>query len=413
MLQSLVVLTNTGDTLLERHYQDSLRSIVDSFIRVKDRVGIFSQVSSHVCIKVEVNDVIFLGITDSEAEASVVIELIYLLVDMLKQTLNKCDSESIRDRFSGVLMVIEELFEHGGPFTTQQHVLTHYLRKPGFFSRFSSMPKDERYLEEALSNEQITENNWRPRGLRYTMNEILIDVVEYLNATFDKHWNPIRYDLVGHVQVNASLSGMPDLSMYMHIPHPFLHHSFHHSVIPRKKRFEEEKVVAFTPMDSKFVVFKYMINDLLPQIPFRIVPSVDFEEEVLKIEIKVESRMVLNERPSVEDFRIGFGLSSSCGKPSIATNGGNLMIDGHRVAWNLGKLSLDKAMVLTGRVPVSREHMASVQATQIVLDVNFMVIGHSASGTRVEKVLAKGENYTPYKGARCVFHSGKFEVRAM
>ena len=159
MLHSLIVLTNTGDTLLEKHYQEPLRSIVDQFIRLKDQLGIISVISDHICIKVEVNDVIFLGITATETQASVAIEMIYTLVEVIKGALNKCDSESIRDRFSGVLMVLEELFDHGGPFTSQQHVLSHYLRKPGFFSRFSSGTKDEKYLEEALSNEQITESN--------------------------------------------------------------------------------------------------------------------------------------------------------------------------------------------------------------------------------------------------------------
>ena len=119
MLNSLVVLTNTGDTLLERHYQESLRSIVDNFIRNKDQLGLFSNISNHICIKVEVNDVIFLGITGKETFASVAIEMIYILVDVIKTALNKCDSEAIRDRFSGVLMVIDELFDHGGPFTAQ------------------------------------------------------------------------------------------------------------------------------------------------------------------------------------------------------------------------------------------------------------------------------------------------------
>lgn len=411
MLHSLVVLTSTGDTLLEKHYQESLRSVADQFIRAKEHLGIISVVSGHVCIKIEVNDVIFLGITANETQASVVIEMINILIDVIKTALNKCDSETIRDRFSGVLMVIDELFDHGGPFTTQQHVLTHFLRKPGFFQRFSTGNKDDKYLEDALSNDQLTESNWRPRGLRYTMNEILIDVIEYANIALDKHWNIIRHDIIGNILVNASLSGMPDLTMYLHNPHPFLHYSFHQSVVPRKKRYEEEKVIIFTPMDNKFVVFKYFINDLPPQIPFKVTPSIEFEPEVMRIDVKAESRMILMERPQVEEFRISFTLPKLCGKPSIATNAGNLIIDGNKVLWTLGRLSHDKASQLTGRIPVPKESVPIVQAIQMVLEVNFIVIGHSASGTKIEKVLSRGESYAPYKGARCVFHSGKFEVR--
>ena len=204
---------------------------------------------------------------------------------------------------------------------------------------------------------------------------------------------------------------MPDLTMFLHNPHPFLHYSFHNSVVSRKKRFEEEKVLVFTPLDSKFVVFKYLINDLQPQLPFRIIPGIDFEEEVMKIDIKAESRMIMAERPHVEEFRISFNLPKICGKPTIATNVGTLMIDGNKVIWTIGKLGQDKNSQLTGRIAMTKENLILIQSMQLILEVNFIVVGHSASGTKIEKVLARGENYSPYKGARCVFHSGKLEVR--
>jgi AP-3 complex subunit mu len=62
---------------------------------------------------------------------------------------------------------------------------------------------------------------WRPRKIKYTINEVLIDVVESINCILDKNGNFIRYDITGEVVINCSLSGMPDLSVYMHIPHPF------------------------------------------------------------------------------------------------------------------------------------------------------------------------------------------------
>jgi hypothetical protein len=362
-------------------------------------------------VKVETNDVIFLGITETETQVYLIVELIHHFSDTLKLALNKVDSESIRDHFSGVLLMMEELFDYGCPFTPQQHVLTHFLRKPGFFARFSTGTNKDKYLEDSLSNDQLRESNWRPRGLKYTMNEILIDVIEYANMTMDKHWNVVRADLVGQVQVNASLSGMPDLCMYMQTPVPFLHYSFHSSAVARKKRFEEEKVITFTPLDQKFIVFKYLVNSITPQVPFKVTPLVEFEEDFAKIEVKVESRMILADRPLVEELRVQFNLPKFVGKPNIATNIGSLIIDGSGVIWTLGKLSLDKICTLSGRIPVSKEAMPLFQSLTPTLDINFVVIGHSASGTKVEKVLARGENYAPYKGARCVFHSGKFEVR--
>ena len=37
----------------------------------------------------------------------------------------------------------------------------------------------------------------------------------------------ISSDIIGEIQVSASLSGMPDLSMYLHAPQTFLNYSLH------------------------------------------------------------------------------------------------------------------------------------------------------------------------------------------
>mgnify|MGYP001072894809 CR=1 FL=1 len=409
MFESFLLLSSTGDTLLEKHYRESLRSVVDKFISLKDTSGLVTMVDEYACAKVEMNDVIFLAILKEETQVTVVIEMIYLLIEVIKGSLGKVEAEKIRENFSGVLLALEELIELGGPFTSQVHILSHFLRKPSFFQKFKS--KSDNYLEESTSNEQMCEAPWRPRNLRYTLNEILVDVIEYANCTMDKHWNLVRSDLVGHIQANASLSGMPELTMYLHTPRNFLSYSFHSSVIPRKKRFQEERAIVFTPLDSKFVVFKYWMHELTPSLPFKITPEITYEEEAMKLQIKAESKMVLTERPKVEEFKVSFLLPKVCSTPSVAVNLGSFEMEGNKAVWNIGNLNTEKPSMLNGRVPFPKEFASVIKETQMSLEVNFLVIGHSASETRVEKVLAKGESYSPYKGARCVFHSGKFEVR--
>jgi hypothetical protein len=66
----------------------------------------------------------------------------------------------------------------------------------------------------------------------------------------DKNSNFVRYDITGEVLVNCALSGMPDLAMYMHLPHPFSSYSLHTAAMGRRKRFEEEKMICFEPPDG-------------------------------------------------------------------------------------------------------------------------------------------------------------------
>jgi hypothetical protein len=114
---------------------------------------------------------------------------------------------------------------------------------------------------------------WRPRGIKYTLNEVLIDVIEYINCILDKNGNYIRYDVTGEVMVTSFLSGMPDLTMIMHIPQPFAAYSLHPSAMGRRKRFEEENMICFVPPDGQFVALKYTIDEISPPLPLRVVPS--------------------------------------------------------------------------------------------------------------------------------------------
>jgi hypothetical protein len=69
--------------------------------------------------------------------------------------LDSFDVEVIRNNFSGVLTTIDELIEHGCPFTLQRHVLEYFLKPQGLFSKIQSAfsSKQENYLEESISND--------------------------------------------------------------------------------------------------------------------------------------------------------------------------------------------------------------------------------------------------------------------
>ena len=302
MISSLCVLTQRGDTLLVKHFASDLTHAIDAFVKVKDHAGLVTQVGDYICVRCEVNDLYLVALAQEELSVPVVTETLYFLINLLKSALGQVDSDSIRDNFSKVLLAIEELFEHGMPFTQNEHVFRYFFNKPSFFARLTSNP--EKHLEDSLSNEHMNEAPWRPRGLRYTLNEILIDVIESVDCILDKQWNMLAYQIMGFVQVNASLSGMPDLTAYLHMPHPFLHYSFHPTLFPRRKRFIDEGALAFVPLDKKYIAFKYAIHDLKPSLPFQVTPSLTFEEEAMQMELTAVSRMIMQDRHAVDEFKI-------------------------------------------------------------------------------------------------------------
>lgn len=310
MLYSLLILTSSGDILIERHYRENLRAVADLYISTKSTSNFITLVGEFTCVKVDVNDVSFVAILKDETSVPAVLELLQTLIDVINLSLGSCDVDLLKENFSGILLVMEEMIDYGSAFNTELHTLMYLLKPDSFLQKITRAfrEKDWSYLENAVSNDALTEYPWRPRDVKYRLNEALVDVIEYANMIMDKNWNVISHDLVGHIQVEPKLTGMPELTMFIHAPHPFLHTSFHPCAFPKRKRFEEEKVVVFTPLDHKFVVFKYCLNSPVPSLPFKVSPGVTFEDDFMKFEIRAESRMILTERPQVSEFRITFNL---------------------------------------------------------------------------------------------------------
>ena len=54
---------------------------------------------------------------------------------------------------------------------------------------------------------------WRKKGVKYTNNEIYLDVVEEIDCSIDTNGLMVSCDVSGEILVNCKLSGMPDLTL--------------------------------------------------------------------------------------------------------------------------------------------------------------------------------------------------------
>jgi len=72
----------------------------------------------------------------------------------------------------------------------------------------------------------------------------------------------------------------------------------------------------------------------------------------MKIEIKVENKMLGSERFEVNDFVVKFPIHKQCGKPNIAVTNSTFITEGDYGVWTIGKLVIDKRYTLSGKIPI-------------------------------------------------------------
>ena len=55
--------------------------------------------------------------------------------------------------------------------------------------------------------------SWRTDGIKHAKNEIFLDVIEKLNLLVSNNGTVLRSEILGHVRMRSSLSGMPELKL--------------------------------------------------------------------------------------------------------------------------------------------------------------------------------------------------------
>jgi AP-1 complex subunit mu len=116
---------------------------------------------------------------------------------------------------------------------------------------------------------------WRPEGIEYHVNEVFVDVLEYINLLIGKNGAVIQHE----IKLMCYLSGMPELRIgfndniifdqvrqtnVMRRVFELDDMKFHQCV--KLSQYERERYITFIPPDGKFNLLKYRVSSTVPPI---------------------------------------------------------------------------------------------------------------------------------------------------
>ncbi|KAL3796445.1 hypothetical protein HJC23_004242 [Cyclotella cryptica] len=320
MIQSLFILSPTGEVLIERHFRSILtpRSVCDIFwsraseslnhhggisaattaaanaggffhgnnhpFMLYDSVPPVMEVpvnaledgpSSHV----EKSGVIYLfsilrdglsylaacppaiGLEGPETPPLLVVEFLHRIADTFVVYFgNPADESAVKDNFSTAYQLLEEMVDYGWPLTTEPNALTDLIRPPTVMAKIQQAISggSSNILSEALPTGTVSNMPWRKAGVHHPNNEIYIDIVEEVDAILNAQGSVVSSDVSGSIQAQSNLSGVPDLILTFNDVSLIDDCSFHPCV--RYSRFEKDKVVSFVPPDGPFELMRYRVS---------------------------------------------------------------------------------------------------------------------------------------------------------
>lgn len=156
--------------------------------------------------------------------------------------------------------------DNGYPLTTEPNALKEMIPPPSMYNLLTKLAttgqlSQQGKVSETLPDGTISSMPWRKTNVKYSQNEIYLDIIEEMDAIVDSSGQVISAEVNGTIQGNSRLSGLPDLSLTFADPNVIDDCSFHPCV--RYNRYERDRTVSFVPPDGYFELMKYRVVNTL------------------------------------------------------------------------------------------------------------------------------------------------------
>jgi AP-1 complex subunit mu len=105
------------------------------------------------------------------------------------------------------------MMDNGYPQTTEIKLLKGFIKTESyeFTNPFTKKTQLANSIEAARQVSNVV--SWRQEGIKYSKNEFYLDVVEKLSMLIGPNNNIIKSEIIGAVNADCQLSGMPDLKL--------------------------------------------------------------------------------------------------------------------------------------------------------------------------------------------------------
>ena len=443
-MESMFLMGPTGEVLIERHFRATSRrcsrNVVCDFywkqvssqstIDVQDippvlvapvnnRIG-----SSPVyVISIQKDNIFYLVACLGEVPPLLVIEFLHRVASIFTEYFGSpCDENAIKDNFSTVYQLLEEMVDNGWPLTTEPNSLKSMIRPPTLVGKLEKVvmgTQSNAAVSESLPDGTISNMPWRKAGVKYAHNEIYVDIFEEVDAIVDINGRVISSDVSGSIMVQSHLSGVPDLLLSFKDPAVIDDCAFHPCV--RYNRYERDQVISFVPPDGDFELMRYRVKNAsqLISLPITCRPQFNYSSPSPTLSVVIGMKAVTSLIKSsggsigvIEEVSVTIPFPKSVRTTDLRVSFGRVLYDeSTKIAkWTIGKLD-DKTRQydLKGSITLTKGSLRPEENPP--LQLTWKIPLASVSGLSVSGLNLSGESYRPYKGVRNIVKSGKYQVR--
>jgi AP-1 complex subunit mu len=269
---------------------------------------------------------------------------------------------------------------------------------------------------------------WRPEGLDYNVNEVYVDVIEYVHVLVGANDAVIQNEVDGVINMTCYLSGMPEVRIGLNDVIIFDQKSdpqrqtdvsrrifeledikFHQCV--RIAQYEKDRSITFIPPDGKFDLLKYRLTSCIR--PIIAIESTIEKFKGSRVDLLVRARSEFRAQSVAQDVRILVPVPPDVDSPKAQCTAGSMryLPKDNCLMWTIKQFPGKKAYSLRahfGLPSVESEEEESKRPIHVEFEIPYFTV----SGLRVSylKVL-ETSGYEAVSWVRYMTLNGPYEFR--
>ncbi|KAG2160723.1 clathrin adaptor, mu subunit [Aureobasidium pullulans] len=436
MISGILIFNQKGENLIFRAFRNDCRPRLADVFRIQvisnplvrsPILTLGSTTFSHV----KHENIFIVAVTKGNANAALVFEFLYRLIQLGRSYFAKFDEEAVKNNFVLIYELLDEILDFGYPQNTDTDTLKMYITTEGV--------KSERNLVEDSSKITMQATgamSWRRDNIKYRKNEAFVDVIEDVNLLMSANGTVLRADVNGQIEMRAYLSGTPECKFGLNdrltlgeeaLASPSGNMAgtkatkaaagsvtledcqFHQCV--RLGKFDTDRTISFIPPDGSFELMRYRATENI-NLPFKVHAIVN---EIGKTKVEYSIAIKANYGSKLFATNVVIRIPTPLNTASITerTSQGKAKYEPehNNIVWKIARFTGGSEYVLSAEAQLTS--MTNQKAwSRPPLSLNFSLLMFTSSGLLVRylKVFEKSQ-YSSVKWVRYMTRAGSYEIR--
>jgi AP-4 complex subunit mu-1 len=261
-------------------------------------------------------------------------------------------------------------------------------------------------------------------------NEIFVDVIDRISATFNASGQVRTFSIDGSIQMKSYLSGSPELHLALNDELTIAgsggrggygtveldNVNFHECV--QLEKFEQERMLVLEPPHGEFVLMNFHIGALRHegQIPFRITPTISPLTEY-KQELRLQVHAEFPDKYHGANVKVQFTVPKSSSGASV-----ELAAGAKGQSWEYDDATKTVTWLIRKFLGSAVHHVSckfvtspstNVRKEMGPISMSFEIPMFNVSQLQVQhlKIVERNKSYNPHRWVRCLTHADSYVCR--